>query len=184
MTMPKPFLFARPAAAAALALAGLVLAGCSAVTAGSYLNTQADIAQYATFGWGAPDETPTGDPRLDNNPFFFGRVQSEIERGLAARGYTLTADDPDLQVHIHASVTQEINTQVVDQQFCTEGDCRPFVYDAGTLVIDLVDPAASRLVWRGWAESTFGEVIDNQAAMEQRIDESVAQILARFPGRR
>lgn len=165
-----------------LFLAGLALAGCSAVTAGSYLNTQADITQYATFGWAEPDGTPTGDPRLDNNPFFFGRVQSEVERGLQDRGYTM-ADAPDLEIHIHASVTQEINTQVVDQQFCAEGDCRPFVYDAGTLVIDLVDPASSRLVWRGWAESTFGEVINNQAAMEQRIDESVAQILARFPGR-
>ena len=80
-------------------------------------------------------------------------------------------------------MTQEINTQLIDQEFCAEGDCRPFVYDAGTLVVDLVDPATSTLVWRGWADSAFGELINDQTAMELRIDESVAQILARLPGR-
>ena len=50
-------------------------------------------------------------------------------------------------------------------------------------MVDLVDPATSTLVWRGGADSAFGELIDSQAAMEQRIDESVAQILARLPGR-
>lgn len=69
------------AAACGLALFGFMLAACSAVTAGSYVNTQVELTRYTTFGWGAPDETPTGDPRLDNNPFFTDRVRAEVERG-------------------------------------------------------------------------------------------------------
>ena len=156
------------AAAGALALFGSTLAGCSAVMTGSYLNTQVEFRRHVTFGWGAADETPTGDPRLDNNPFFNDRVRAEVERGLTTRGSVLVpSGTPDLMVHVHTSVNQEIDTQLIDQQFCAEGDCQPSVYDAGTLVVDLVDTATSRLVWRGWADSAFGELTNNQPAMEQ-----------------
>jgi hypothetical protein len=168
----------------ALALLGLTAAGCSAVTSGSYLRTEADLTRYTTFGWGAPDETPTGDPRLDSNPFFNDRVRAEIEGGLTTRGYTLAPSGAaDLVVHVHTSVSQEIDTQQFDQEYCTQGGCEAFVYDAGSLVVDLVDPAANTLVWRGWADSAFGDLINSQPAMERRIEESVTQILARLPGR-
>ena len=171
-------------AAGALALFGFALAGCSAVTTGSYLNTQVEFRPHVTFGWGAADQTPTGDPRLDNNPFFNNRVRAEVERGLTARGYVLVpSGTPDLMVHIHTNVIQEIDSQQIDQQYCADNGCGPSVYDAGTLVVDLVDTATGRLVWRGWADSALGELINNQPAMEQRIDESVVRILKRLPSR-
>jgi hypothetical protein len=57
------------------------------------------------------------------------------------------------------------------------------VYDAGTLLIDLVDARTNRLVWRGWAEGSVDGVIDNQEWMEARIDEAVTRILERLPRR-
>ena len=172
------------AAVGALALLGFTLASCSAVTSGSYLRTETEFTRYSTFGWGAANETPTGDPRLDNNPFFNDHVRATIEEGLTTRGYRLTpSGTPDLIVYVHASVSQEIDTQQFDQEFCAQGDCQAFVYDAGSLVVDLVDPATSTLVWRGWADSAFGELINSQPAMERRIEESVDQILARLPDR-
>ena len=172
------------AAVCVVALSGAALAGCSAVTSGSYLRTEAELTQYTTFGWGAADETPTGDPRLDSNPFFNDHVRAEIEDGLTMRGYVLApSGTPDLVVYVHASVNQEIDTQEFDEEYCAQGDCRSFVYDAGSLVVDLVDSATSTLVWRGWADSEFGELINSQPAMEQRIEESVSQILERLPGR-
>jgi hypothetical protein len=171
-------------AAGALVLFGVTLAGCAAVTTGSYLNTQVEFRPHVTFGWGAADQTPTGDPRLDNNPFFNDRVRAEVERGLTRRGYVLVpSGTPDLTVHVHTSMNQEIDAQQIDRQFCADGGCRPSVYDAGTLVVDLVDTATSRLLWRGWADSALGELINSQPAMEQRIDESVTRILERLPSR-
>ena len=168
----------------AVVLLGVSLAGCSAVTSGSYLRTEVELTRYSTFGWGAADETPTGDPRLDNNPFFNDYVRAEIEAGLTTRGYMLVpSGTPDLVVFVHASVTQEIDTQEFDAEYCAQGDCRPFLYDEGSLVVDLVDSATSTLVWRGWADSAFGRLINSQPAMERRIEESVAQILARLPDR-
>lgn len=60
-------------------------------------------------------------------------------------------------------------------------DCHAEVYDAGTLLIDLVDAQTERLVWRGWAKGSLDGVIDNQAWMEERIDETVARILGKLP---
>jgi hypothetical protein len=101
---------------------------------------------------------------------------------LASRGFE-KATSPDLLIHYHASVTQDIYISGGERR---DGDCegcRPEVYDAGTLLIDLVDARTNRLVWRGWAKSSIDGVIDNQDWMEQRIDEAVARILEKLPRR-
>jgi hypothetical protein len=166
----------------AMAVAGLLLGGCAAVTAGSYVTPRAGLTGYATYAWAPDDETPTGDPRLDSNPFVRERVRTGVDRELSTRGYLPAAGGiPDLMVHIHMSVTQVIDTSLIDQQFCVETDCRPFVYQAGTIVVDLVDAVTNTLVWRGWAESNLGDLIDDQAALDRRVDESVTRILARLP---
>lgn len=178
---------ARPAAwlrALALVCLPFVLAGCATLKVNSYLERGADLSKYKTFDWGARDTFATGDPRLDNNPFFENRVKAQVESGLGARGFAKGAK-PDVTVHYHASVTQRIDTNGIDGPTvqCQTPACRPFVHDAGTLVIDLVDPATNRVVWRGWADDTLEGAIDNQRWMEQRIDEAVARILARLPPR-
>lgn len=162
----------------------ILWAGCATLKVNSYLERGADLSRYRTFEWGARDTFSTGDPRLDNNPFFETRVKAQVESGLAARGYSKAAT-PDIRVHIHASVTQRIDVSGIDgtSAQCEATECRPFVHDAGTLVVDLVDPATSRVIWRGWADGTLEGAIDNQRRMEQRIDEAVAKILARLPPR-
>ena len=57
------------------------------------------------------------------------------------------------------------------------------VYDAGTLVLDFVDTRTSKVVWRGWVQSSVAGVIDNQKWMEEKIDEAVTRILERLPRR-
>ena len=57
----------------------------------------------------------------------------------------------------------------------------PGWYDAGTLMIDLVDTRTNKLVWRGWAEGSIEGAIDNQDWMERRIGEAVGRIMERLP---
>jgi hypothetical protein len=181
---PRAWLFA-VLALLAPAVSGLALWGCAGIASGSYVNSQTGLTPYATVGWGPADGVPTGDPRLDNNPFFHNRVRARIERELTSRGYAFApSGDPDLLVHVHLSMTQQIDTTLIDEEFCADGDCRPEVYDVGTLVVDLVDPVPGSLVWRGWAKSDLGEIVNDQAAMERRIDESVARLFVRLPSRR
>lgn len=169
-----------------VAVAGLTLgAGCATMKVNSYVERGGDLRQYHTYSWGPPDTWSTGDPRLDNNRFFDDRVRAQVEKGLAKHGFEKAATAPDLLVHYHASVSQEIDVQEVDNwmSYCDDDDCRPFVYEKGTLLVDLVEPGTNKVIWRGWAEGSIDGVIDNQSWMESRIDEAVAKILARLPGR-
>jgi hypothetical protein len=153
----------------------------------SYVQRGADLNRYRTYGWSLAEE-PTGDPRLDSNPFFQERVRAAVDQQLARRGFEQLSDAPDLLVHYHVSVGEDIDVSLIDRETgnCygeTDTDCRPYVYDAGTLVIDLVDARTKALVWRGWAEDTMEGAIDNQRLMEQKIDKAVEGILQRFPER-
>jgi hypothetical protein len=175
----------RAASVALMAVTSIGM-GCASLTVNSYVARSFDTGRYQTYDWAAADRGPTGDPRLDNNRFFDEHVRRQIEKQLASKGFEKTTSaTPDLLLHYHASVTQEIDIRNLDRhdQYCDEENCEPFVYDAGTLFIDFVDPRTDRLVWRGWAEGSIEGLIDNQEWLEDRIDEVVARILERLPRR-
>ena len=124
----------------------------------------------------------TGDPRLDNNRFFDERVRMQVEKQLARHGFEpTTSATGDLLVHYHASITQRIDIAELDPDGNGDVGRRSEVYDAGTLFIDLIETRTNKLVWRGWAEGSFDGVIDQQAWMEERIDDAVTRILQKLP---
>ncbi len=86
-------------------------------------------------------------------------------------------------VHYHASITQKIDVRdrPGETAHCVQEDCGPFVYDAGSLVVDLTDSRTNRLLWRGWAEDSVDGMIDDQNYMERRIDAAVSRIMERLP---
>ena len=75
-------------------LAAFAFSSCATMGVSSYIETGADIARYQTYGWASAGTLSTGDPRLDNNPFFHERLQTDVERQLAARGFEKTAAAP------------------------------------------------------------------------------------------
>lgn len=159
--------------------------GCASLKVNSYLDRGSDLRRYRTFNWGSPDTWSIGDPRLDNNRFFDERVRAQVEKQLASRGFEKSESQPDLLVHYHASVSQEIDVRELDAagSYCADRDCRPFIYDRGTLFVDLVEPRTDKIIWRGWSEGSIDGVVDDQAWMERHIDEAVARILTRLPPR-
>jgi hypothetical protein len=160
--------------------------GCATLRVNSYLGRGVDLQQYHTYNWAPADTWSTGDPRLDNNRFFDERVRAQVDKELARRGFEKTAaEQPDVLVHYHASVSQEIDIRDLDSTsaYCANNDCRPFIYDKGTLFVELVSPHTNEIIWRGWAEGSIDGVIDNQTWLESRIDEAVAKILTGLPHR-
>jgi len=168
---------------AALATLAVAATGCASMNVHAYAERGFDLTRLHTYAWaeGAPEAT--GDPRLDNNRFFDERVRSEADSRLEARGFEKTSKTPDVLVHYHASMTQRIDTRDLDRQYgsCARGACQAEVYDAGTILIDLVDAHTNTLLWRGWAEGSLDGVVDNQAWMNTRISEVVAKILGQLP---
>ncbi len=169
---------------AAAAISALTLTGCASMNVSSYVERGIDFTQYHTYNWAPDDQLATGDPRLDNNPFFLERLQADVEKHLATRGFEkTTSGTPELLVHYHASINQRLDVNGADRKYNYCGDCKPSVYEAGTLLIDFVDTRTNKLAWRGWAEGSMDGIIDNQAWMEKKIDEAVTRILEKFPRR-
>ncbi len=177
-------------------LAGtLTLSACAAVVqAHSYTEPGSDVRRYRTYTLGPADRPETGDPRLDDNRFFNERVQKNVDKQLFARGYEAGGPNSDLVVHYHASVTQKLELNDAPRPDCyrrtsngidpvPDTNCRPYVYDVGTLLIDVVDRKTQKVVWRGWAEGSIDGVLENQQWMEERVDEAVTKIMAQFPRR-
>jgi hypothetical protein len=162
-------------------LAMLTLTACATTNTQSYVPRATDLGLYRTYSWAPATQQATGDPRLDNNEFFGRRIEAAVDWQLAARGLKRAAAAPDVVVHYYASIKQEVNANGLDRPNVECEDCRPFVFDAGTIVIDLIDARTSRLIWRGWDEGTIDGAIDDQTSMERRVDESVARILGQLP---
>jgi len=168
----------------AVAWATLALAGCATMRVGSFVERGTNFTVYRTYAWASDAQLSTGDPRLDNNEFFQTRLRAAVEKGLGARGLEKAeSGQADVVLHYHASVTQKVDAGGVDEKYGYCEDCSPSVFDAGTLTLDVVDARTNKLAWRGWAESTFDGVVDNQQWLERRIDESVGRILRTFPVR-
>ena len=167
-----------------VALGTLALTGCATITAGSYGDRAVDFARYHTYDWGPPDALPTGDPRLDANPFFEDRFEGAVELQLARKGFGRADAQPDLIVHYHASITQRLEVHGVEGNCTSENDCQPRAseYDSGTLVLDFVDARTNKVVWRGWSQGIMDGIIGNQDRLEIHIDEAVRRIFERFPG--
>lgn len=169
-------------------LAAALMAGCAGIVTGAHYLPTTSFADYESFAWGPRDELPTGDARLDNNPFFDAQVRSAVEAELGIRGLR-PAEGAQLQVHYHASVERVIDVYTVDRAsgFTSPGGARDtalYAYDQGTLVVDLVDVRTREVVWRGWARASLEGVMDDTRRMRARVEESVRKMFERYPGRR
>jgi hypothetical protein len=156
------------------------------MTVSSHVDRGINFARYRTYDWGPADALPTGDPRLDKNPFFKDHVEGAVEKQLAARGLEMsTTGTPDLLIHYHASINQRIDVNRVDRRYgyCYGVDCPSDVieYEAGTLVLDIVDSRTNRVIWRGWAQDTVERVLENEDEMARQINEAITRMLARLP---
>jgi hypothetical protein len=152
----------------------------------SHVERDLDIAKYRTFDWGPADALPTGDARLDKDPFFKDHVQGAVEKSMTARGFEWAATgSPDLRIHYHANISERIDIDRLDSDrgYCGGEGCAPATtrYEAGTLVVDVIDARTNKLIWRGWAQNTVKGMLENQDTMARQIDEAVTRMFARFP---
>jgi len=169
--------------------AALLLAGCATLRVSSHTDRGLVWSKYTTFEWGPADALPAGDPRLDKDPFFQDHVEGAIEKAMTTHGFARSAasERPDVLVHYHANVMERLDVDQVDRGYgyCSTADCQPRVthYEAGTLVVDIVDAGSNVLIWRGWAQGGLDGVLGNRDRLRRRIDESVRQMFKTLPQR-
>jgi hypothetical protein len=92
---------------------------------------------------------------------------------------------PDLRIHYHASVERALEIHDVTPVLgaCPGYDCQPRVrdFEAGTIVLDIIDAFTNQLLWRGWAKDSLDGIIGNQDLMERQIDAAVAAMFKDLP---
>jgi len=176
-------------------LGSALLASCVSITVGSDFDPGTDFTKYTTFAWETVEQTTTGDPRLDDNPFFNSRVRSAVERQLSLRGLDPAPEESaDLMLHYHMFVEhrERINVDAIDREldeargysiYNRNVDVEVYVneYDEGTLMIDLADAADKHIMWRGWAKLVVTDVIDDRERLDSRIGQAVEKIIALYP---
>lgn len=165
----------------------LALGACGiALRAGADYDRDTDFAVYESFTWAPPDALPTGDPRLDNNPFFVERLQDAVESELASRGIQHAQGSGGLSIHFHASVRDRTEVLETDRRYGYDVEgygegTRVIQYEEGTILVDIADRETKELLWRGWAQADVQDVIGDPEKMEERIDQAVQKMFERFP---
>ena len=150
----------------------------------------ADMARYRTFAW-VPRPGGAGDADI------IRAVAPQITRAvtdtLQAKGYKQAEGAPDFLIGWDAAVEGkrqltkiEVGTPIPSPGARVPGAFVPQTvtverkYDEGTLILEVVDAASGKLVWRGWAQAEVKPKTD-AGRREARIREAVAKILDRFP---
>ena len=158
---------------------------CATMNVSSQVQRGLDFSKYHSYEWGEPDALPAGDPRLAT-PFFRDHLEGAVEKALAAKGFErATAGRPDLLIHYHASIDERIDVNRADRDrgygYGGNSGITVYSFEAGTIVVDVVDARTDRVIWRGWAQKSLEGVLDNPDRMAAMIDQAVARMMARFP---
>jgi hypothetical protein len=172
-------------------IAAISLVGCATMAVDSDFDPAANFTGLKAYAW-LPEPGGQGDDNKARNPLMDAYIRTAIEKGLAAKGYVL-GDAPDFQVGYHASVQGRQSVQVMNSYYGygpgwygpammapSVPVAQVYEYSEGTLIIDIVDPEARKLVWRGSAQAD----LDRNPSTEQKqhkVDEAVTKILERFP---
>lgn len=176
------------------------LAGCSTMEINTDFDPKADFRKLKTYAWIDEPRKPTGDPRIDDNPFLESRVHAAVDRELSAKGFMLkNSGTPDFLVAYHVSLDQKRSVQHLNDYYgygpgwgYTYPGTRPpgyyrgssssyvYTYDEGTLILDIVNPEGRQLMWRGAArdEVKFSNTPSKEGT---QLNEAVNRLLERFP---
>jgi hypothetical protein len=129
-----------------------------------------DFSRYKTWSWQAGVPVP---PDLVHDK----RIREAVARELAGRGLSRVDSDPTLLVRYYAARSTRIDLLPLDSGSGAPPTGIRYV-ETGALVIDLLDTASGKVVWRGHATGVLRYGPKEIAA---QIDSAVAELLARFP---
>lgn len=145
-----------------------------------------DFAKFKTFAWG--ELLP---PRL---PMLRINIVSAINEELKAKGLTEVDKNPDVIVTYTGDMAGEANRGVsaptypgfagpaptVDATMWSGGAGGAAVtYPKGTLIVELMDPHASKIAWRGVGEAKLD--IEKKGKSVERINSMISKMFVHYP---
>jgi hypothetical protein len=171
----------------------VLLLGVACASAGVEVESDpdADLSRWVRYAWSADSAVALNDPVLDVASID-RQLRSAVERELASRGYRHDPGRPaDFLVGYHLALEEKRSVTTLPDLGAYEGGrvsgaarsrTYEYVYDEGTLTLELLDPASRRSLWRG----TVRAEADRSRSPEQRrerLEAAVRDILERLPTR-
>jgi hypothetical protein len=168
------------------AIACIAAVGCIQIPVTTDYDPDADFAGLRTYGW-IPGRQDIGeDPRIDAE-LLDKRIRTAVDAQLGKQGYVgPSAGTPDFVIGYHALIEEKADIQRLNTYYGygprwnAPGPTYAYVYQEGTLILDIVDPKAASLLWRGSARAEVAQSATPEQR-EKRIQEAVRRILERFP---
>jgi len=137
----------------------------------------ANFGQFKTYSW---EKVQTQDPLMVD------RIKAAVNSALAGKGWTEVASGGDVEVF---AIETTQNQQTLDTFYNGFGEGRRWrgfgdatttveTYQVGTLVVDLFDAKAEKLIWRSSSSDTLS---DNADKNTKNLDKGVNKMFQHFP---
>lgn len=161
-----------------------VLASCSSVRVASDFDKNTDFNQYKTYAF-----YKSGIDKVEISDLDKRRILAAIDTELASKGFT-KSENPDLLINIFTKSRQQVDINQFNAGwgYGWGWGWNPWMWGGnntsvststeGTLYIDLVDAKKKELVWQG---EGIGVLTQNMNKKDERIQEFVQKILAKYP---
>ncbi len=175
-----------------------VLAACSTLTVSTDLDTSYDFGKLKSYAWLDSSAPVSADARV-NNDLIVSRVRAAVEKNLEDRGLVKTDKvSADMLVSWFGAIDTKLQVESIDHFYSPYGygplhrDSRwvggvsgvrtttAREYEVGTLVIDVLDPVAHKLIWRGTGQDRIGKKKQPEQ-VTKGINEAVTAIMKDFP---
>ncbi len=153
----------------------------------------ADFSKYKTYMWAQPTKPPT-------RPMLYAVIEGTIDYELKAKGLARTESNGDLIVApaggMEFGINQATGTPIlpiyggqpaaIDATMWTGAGgpgslMAPYVPE-GTLMINLVDRAANKVIWTGTVKQKLD--MENKTKSLKLIDKAIVKLLKEFPPRK
>lgn len=176
----------------------LGFAGCSpSFTISTDYDDTTNFQQYQTWNWYQDQPIAKSDSNRRYSTFLDKRIKTAVENEMARRGFQRAAGTKKAAMLLAYDVTIE-NVQRVHPDFVNfpgigygywYGYRYAYTYNrlynntyvqdyqAGTIILDIVDAKSNELIWRGSGQATGGE----KSLTQEKVQEMVNQILAKYP---
>jgi len=138
-----------------------------------------DFSKYKTYAWAKGRPVP--------DPFNHQRIVEAIDAQLAAKGWTRVerSQNPDAFVLYRAAATEQKQARVWGTGYGPGWRLGPGTAQVdvdtiqiGQLVVDILDAASEKLIWRGRASDTGS---DKPEKNEKKINKAAEKLFKKFP---
>ena len=158
------------------------MVGCVEFAVSTDYDPQTSFAGLETYAWIPGKQDIQADPTMDGD-LLDRRIRLAVDAELRAKGYR-ESETPDFRVGYHALIREKVDAARLNSYYGYEryrvGPTYAYVYREGTLIVDVVDPDGTTLLWR----ASVQDVVERSATPEERerrLREYVRRMLERFP---